>query len=57
MEPRRSLTRYSVMTVMWTIIIAWLVIQLPLGILIGKTIKFGAVGHPRTSVPSGVVWC
>ena len=52
------------MTVMWTIIIAWLAIQVPLGILIGKTIKFGTVGHAKMRSPSkdpryypGVVWC
>ncbi len=45
------------MTVTWTIIIAWLAIQVPLGVLIGKTIKFGAVGRAKKSAPSGVVWC
>jgi len=29
------------MTIMWTIIIAWLALQLPLGMLIGKSIRFG----------------
>ena len=45
------------MTVMWMMIIAWLVIQLPLGILIGKTIKFGTAGHEKARAPAGVVWC
>ena len=44
-EHRLSLKRYVIMTVTWTIIIAWLAIQVPLGVLIGKTIRFGAVGH------------
>ena len=63
-EPRPSLERYVNMTAMWTIIIAWLAIQLPLGILIGKTIKFGTVEPAKVRSPSrdpkyypGVVWC
>ena len=56
-EHRLSLKRYVIMTVTWTIIIAWLAIQVPLGVLIGKTIRFGAVGHAHNSGPSGVVWC
>ena len=52
------------MTMMWTIIIAWLALQLPLAMLIGKSIKFGTVGHEerrRTSAKDprfypGVVW-
>ena len=61
---RPSLERYVNMTAMWTIIIAWLAIQLPLGILIGKTIKFGTVEPAKVRSPSrdpryypGVVWC
>lgn len=52
------------MTVMWTIILAWLTLQLPLAVLIGKSIKFGTVGHAKKLAPSrdpryhsGVVWC
>lgn len=56
-EHRLSLKRYVTMTVTWTIIIAWLAIQVPLGVLIGKTIKFGTIGHAKKNAPSGVVWC
>jgi len=49
---------------MWTTIIVWLALQLPLGILIGKSIKFGTVGpERRRALPRdpkfhpGVVWC
>ena len=35
------------MTVMWTIILVWLALQLPLAVLIGKSIKFGTVGHKK----------
>ena len=35
------------MTMMWTIILVWLALQLPLGVLIGKSIKFGTVGHEK----------
>jgi hypothetical protein len=52
------------MTVMWTIILTWLALQLTLAVLIGKSIKFGAVGHKKERAPSrdpryypGVVWC
>jgi len=51
------------MTVMWTIIVVWLAIQLPLGILVGKTIKFGTVGSNKRALLQdprhcpGVVWC
>jgi hypothetical protein len=48
----------------WTIILAWLALQLPLAVLIGKSIKFGTVGHKKRRAPSrgpryypGVVWC
>jgi hypothetical protein len=51
------------MTVTWTIILAWLVVQIPLGVLIGKTIKFGTAGHTKQRTLSrdpryypGVVW-
>ena len=58
------LRRYEQMTMMWTIILVWLALQLPLGVLIGKSIKFGTVGHEerrRTSAKDprfypGVVW-
>lgn len=63
-EHRLSLKRYVTMTVMWTIILAWLTLQLPLAVLIGKSIKFGTVGHAKKLAPSrdpryhsGVVWC
>ena len=52
------------MTMMSTIILVWLALQLPLAVLIGKSIKFGAVGH-RSAAPArsgeylhpDVVWC
>ena len=51
------------MTTMWTIVLAWLALQLPLAMLIGKSIKFGAVGHQKRRAPAkdpryypGVVW-
>ena len=62
-EHRLSLKRYVTMTVTWTILIAWLAIQLPLGILIGKTIKFGTDVHNKAALLQdprrcpGVVWC
>jgi hypothetical protein len=56
--------RYVTMTVMWTMILAWLALQLPLAVLIGKSIKFGTVGYKQERAPSsdpryypGVVWC
>ena len=47
------------MTMMWTTIIVWLAIQLPLGLLIGKVIKFGTSGYAKRSPSSdpGIVWC
>lgn len=52
------------MTVMWTIICVWLALQLPLAVLIGKSIKVGTVGHAKKLAPSrderyrpGIVWC
>jgi hypothetical protein len=42
-----SLRRYEHVTMMWTIILVWLALQLPLGVLIGKSIKFGTVGHEQ----------
>jgi len=52
------------MTTMWTTVLAWLAVQLPLAMLIGKSIKFGAVGHQKRRAPArdprfypGVVWC
>ena len=52
------------MTTMWTIILVWLALQLPLGVLIGKAIKFGTVGHEKRHAPAkdpryypDVVWC
>ena len=52
------------MTMMWIIIVVWLALELPLAMLIGKSIKFGTVGHEkrrRTSARDprfypGVVW-
>jgi hypothetical protein len=35
------------MTLIWTILIAWLALQLPLGILLGKSIELG-MGEPAT---------
>ena len=37
-EHRLGPKRYVTMTVMWTIILAWLALQLPLAVLIGKSI-------------------
>jgi hypothetical protein len=37
------------MSFMWTIIIAWLAVQIPLGMLIGKCIQFGTDDAPNTS--------
>ena len=58
-----AVRRYEPMTMMWTIILVWLALQLPLGVLIGKWIKFGTVG-PEKRAPArdpryypGVVWC
>jgi hypothetical protein len=52
------------MTMMWIIILAWLALQLPLALLIGKSIKFGTVGYKKKRAPSrdpryhpGLVWC
>jgi hypothetical protein len=51
------------MTTMWTIILVWLALQLPLGMLIGKWIKFGMDGHEKRAPARepgyyrGVVWC
>jgi hypothetical protein len=58
-ELRLGSKSYITMTMMWTIIIAWLAIQLPLGVLIGKVIKFGTGGYAKRSPSSdpGIVWC
>lgn len=63
-EHRLSSKRYVTMTVMWTIICVWLALQLPLAVLIGKSIKVGTVGHAKKLAPSrderyrpGIVWC
>ena len=63
-EHRLSPKRYVTMTVTWTIILAWLALQLPLAVLIGKSIKFGTIGHKKRRAPPrdpryypGVVWC
>jgi hypothetical protein len=47
------------MTTMWTIILVWLALELPLAMLIGKSIKFGTVGHEKRAAARepGVVWC
>jgi hypothetical protein len=64
MEHDLSLKRYVTMSVMWTIVIVWLALQIPLAVLIGKSIKFGTVGHANKRAQSrdpryypGVVWC
>jgi hypothetical protein len=36
------------MTVTWTIIIAWLALQLPLGMLVGKCMRLGESGDEST---------
>jgi hypothetical protein len=57
-----GVTRYGHMAI-WTITLVWLALQLPLAVLIGKSIKFGAVGHERRASAReprycpGVVWC
>jgi hypothetical protein len=58
-ELRLGSKSYVTMTMMWTIIIAWLAIQLPLGLLIGKVIKSGTGGYAKRSPSSdpGIVWC
>jgi hypothetical protein len=53
------------MTMMWTIILVLLALQLPLAVLIGKSIKFGTVGLEKRRAPAtrdprfypDVVWC
>jgi hypothetical protein len=59
MELQLSSNSYVTMTVTWTIIVVWLAIQLPLGILIGKVIKFGTgvTAMRSPSIDQGVVWC
>ena len=60
-----NVKRYVTMTVMWTIILAWLALQLPLAVLNGKSIKFGTVGYKKARGARsrdrryypGVVWC
>jgi hypothetical protein len=51
------------MSTVWTIILVWLALQLPLAMLIGKSIKFGSVGSQKRRAPAkdprhypGVVW-
>jgi len=47
---RRTLERQpalSVMSFMWTMIIVWLAVQIPLGMLIGKCIQRGTDDAPR----------
>ena len=63
-DPLPAERRYEPMTTMWTIILVWLALQLPLGVLIGKAIKFGTVGHEKRRAPAkdpryypDVVWC
>ena len=58
-ELRLGSKSYVTMTMMWTIIIAWLAIQLPLGLLIGKVINSGTGGYAKRSPSSdpGIVWC
>jgi hypothetical protein len=60
------------MSVMWTVIIVWLALQIPIAMLVGKCIKFGTVGFEKRPVQArdprrlfardprrhpGVVWC
>lgn len=63
-DPMLGVGRYELMTTMWTIILIWLALQLPLAVLIGKSIKFGTVGLEKRRAPErdprfypGVVWC
>ena len=51
-----NVKRYVTMTVMWTIILVWLALQLPLAVLIGKSIKFGTVGYKNERAPSRTKW-
>jgi len=58
-----AIRRYSHMTLTWTIILAWLALQLPLGAIIGRSIRFGMRGA-EMPVPGryaklhpAVVWC
>jgi hypothetical protein len=61
--PLVALQGYSPMTVLWMIILIWLALQLPLAVLIGKSIRFGMSGPQKASpgsyvnLPAGVVWC
>jgi hypothetical protein len=64
-EHRLNVKRYVTMTVMWTMILAWLALQLPLAVLIGKSIKLGTVEYKKARRARsrdrryypGVVWC
>ena len=58
-----SLRRYEHMTTMWTLSLIWLALQVPVAVLIGKSIRFGRVGHEKRRAPArdpryypGVVW-
>jgi hypothetical protein len=50
------------MTTMWTISLAWFALQVPLAVLIGKSINFGTVGHKKRAPARdprfypGIVW-
>ena len=64
MDLLAAVRRYENMSMMWTIILVWLALQLPLAVLIGKSIKFGTVGLEKRRAPArdprfypGVVWC
>jgi hypothetical protein len=39
---------FIAMTVTWTIIVAWLALQLPLGMLVGKCMKLGESADEST---------
>src|SRR5262249_32596025 len=51
------------MTLIWTIVLAWFVLSLPLAVLVGGSIKLGMNGPgkrasaPNAKVHPAVVWC
>ena len=64
MDLLAAVRRYENMSMMWTIILVWLALQLPLAVLSAKSIKFGTVGLEKRRAPErdprfypGVVWC
>jgi hypothetical protein len=48
MDPWRRVLRFIAMTTTWTIIVAWLALQLPLGMLVGRCTKLGEAADENT---------